>query len=57
MNKALFIVGILLALTAAFLMWNGNILGESTTGIAIIVLIVGLGLIATSGKHKKTSNQ
>jgi hypothetical protein len=49
-NKPLFILGILLALTGAFLMWNGSILGENTTGIATIVGIVGISLIATSKK-------
>jgi len=29
-------------------MFNGDILGENTTGIATIVGIVGIGLIATS---------
>ena len=52
-NKPLFIVGILVALTGAFFMWDGSILGENTTGIATVVGIVGIGLIATSGKGKK----
>ena len=56
-NKPLFILGILLALTGAFLMWNGHILGENTTGIATVIGIVGIGLIATSGISKKTQNQ
>jgi len=51
------IVGILLALTGAFLMWNGSILGENTTGIATVICIVGLILIATSRKAKKILNQ
>jgi len=29
-------------------MWDGSILGERTTGIAIVIGIVGLSLIATS---------
>ncbi len=60
-NKTLFIVGILVALTGAFLMWNGSILGENTTGISTVIGIVGIGLIGTSGvtsgKPKKTPNQ
>ncbi len=56
-NKPLFILGILLALTDAFLMWNGHILGENTTGIATVIGIVGIGLIATSGISKKTLGQ
>jgi len=47
-RKIQFVAGIILALTGAFLMWNGSILGENTTGIAIIIGIVGIGLIATS---------
>lgn len=50
-KKAFFtqwIAGLILALTAAFFMFDGDILGENTTGIAIVVGIVGIGLIATS---------
>lgn len=43
-----FAVGLCLALAGAFLMWNGSILGEDTTGIARVVGIVGIALIATS---------
>jgi len=56
-NKPLFILGILLALTGAFLMWNAHILGESARSIAPIIGIVGISLIATSGISKKTQNQ
>jgi len=52
-NKPLFALGILIALIGAFLMWNGSILGKNTTGIATVIGIVGIGLIATSGKPKK----
>jgi Na+/proline symporter len=51
-KKAFFaqwIIGLILALTAAFFMFDGDILGENTTGIATIVGIVGICLIATSG--------
>jgi len=50
-KKAFFtqwIIGLILALTAAFFMFDGDILGENTTGIATVVGIVGIGLIATS---------
>jgi len=43
-----FAVGLFLALAGAFLMWNGSILGEDTTGIARVVGIVGIALIATA---------
>jgi multisubunit Na+/H+ antiporter MnhB subunit len=44
----LFIIGLVLALTAAFFMFDGDILGENTTGIATVIGIVGIGLTATS---------
>jgi len=50
-KKAFFIqwvIGLILALTAAFFMFDGDILGENTAGIATIVGIVGICLIATS---------
>jgi hypothetical protein len=46
---ASFALGILVCLTAAFLMFEGGILGENTTGWATVILIVGIGLIGTSG--------
>ena len=42
------IIGLVLALTAAFFMFDGGILGENTTGIATVIGIVGISLIATS---------
>ncbi|MFC1848296.1 hypothetical protein ACFLXV_03185 [Chloroflexota bacterium] len=50
-KKAFFaqwIIGLILALTAAFFMFDGDILGENTTGIARVMGIVGICLIATS---------
>ncbi len=50
-KKAFFaqwIIGLILALIAAFFMFDGDILGENTTGIATVVGIVGICLIATS---------
>ena len=44
----LFVIGLVLALTAAFFMFDGDILGENTTGIATVIGIVGIALIATS---------
>jgi len=54
-NKPLFTLGILIALIGAFLMWNGSILGENTTGIATVIGIIGIGLIAMSRISKNTS--
>jgi LPXTG-motif cell wall-anchored protein len=42
------IVGIVIALTAAILMFDGSILGENTAGISTVMGIVGISLIATS---------
>jgi nicotinamide riboside transporter PnuC len=50
-KKAFFlqwIIGIVLALIAAIFMFDGDILGENTTGISTVIGIVGICLIATS---------
>jgi nicotinamide riboside transporter PnuC len=50
-KKAFFaqwIVGIVLALTAASFMIDGDILGENTAGISTVLGIIGICLIATS---------
>lgn len=43
---ALFALGISLCLADAFLMVDGNVFGDKTIGIAIVVGIVGIGLIS-----------
>ena len=43
-----FIIGLLCSIFGAFLMFNGELFGDNTTGIARIVGIVGICLIATS---------
>ena len=45
---AQFIAGLVISLTGAFFMFDGDILGENTTGIATVIGIVGISLIATS---------
>jgi Na+/proline symporter len=50
-RKAFFaqwIIGIVIALTAAGFMFDGHVLGENTTGISTVMGIVGISLIATS---------
>ena len=50
-KKAFFaqwIIGITLAVIGAIFMFDGDILGENTTGISTVILIVGICLIATS---------
>ena len=44
----LFIVGICIALTGAGIMFHGNVFGESNSGIATVIGIIGIGVIATS---------
>ena len=44
-SKAL---GVLVCLTGGFLMFQGSILGERTTGIATVVGIIGMGIITSS---------
>ena len=44
----LFITGLLTALTGAYIMFHGSIFAENNSGIATIIGIVGIGLIATS---------
>lgn len=50
-KKAFFaqwIIGIVLVLIAAIFMFDGDILGENTTGISTVLGIIGICLIATS---------
>jgi hypothetical protein len=49
-GKAYFVIGLAIALVAALLMVNGHILGEDTPGYAIVLGIIGIGLIAGSRK-------
>lgn len=42
------ILGIVIVLFGAFVMWHGSIFEENNSGIATVVGIIGLGLIATS---------
>jgi Na+/proline symporter len=45
---AQWITGVVLALIAAIFMFDGDILGEDTTGISTVLGIIGISLIATS---------
>ena len=60
-ENVLFVLGILLCLVGAFVMFEGNILEENNAGWAIVIGIVGIGLIATSdamlGNLWKSSNE
>jgi len=49
-QNASFALGVLLCLVGALLMFEGSVLGERTTGIATMIGIVGIGLIAQRGR-------
>ncbi len=55
-GRASFVVGLTIALIAAFLMFNGNVLGENTPSYAIVLGIIGIGLIANSKNLISSSN-
>ena len=44
----MFVSGIWIALIGAGIMFHGNIFGESNSGIATVIGIIGIGLIATA---------
>ena len=52
LNKIQFIIGICISLIGAGIMFHGNILGENNSGIATVIGIVGIGLIATSYRFR-----
>ena len=52
-RKILFVLGILICLAGAGLMFDGAILGETTTNVATVLGITGIGLIAT---QKRATN-
>jgi anthranilate phosphoribosyltransferase len=47
-QKIQFVAGICIALIGAGIMFHGNIFGESNSGIATVIGIIGIVLIATS---------
>ena len=52
MKKVLFVLGIIIAIIGATLMFEGSLFGERTTGIATVIGIIGICLIATSSPWK-----
>jgi hypothetical protein len=52
-RKMIFFLGIFICLAGAALMFDGAILGETTTNVATVLGITGMGLIAT---QKRTMN-
>jgi energy-converting hydrogenase Eha subunit H len=55
-RKALFVLGILICLAGAGLMADGAFLGETTTNVATVLGITGIGLIATSTQRRAMNN-
>lgn len=53
-QRTLFALGVALCLASACLMVNGSIFGDRTTGITIVVSIIGIGLIST---HRKVDTE
>ena len=43
-----FIIGLLTALTGAYIMFHGSIFAENNSGIATVIGIIGIGLLAAS---------
>lgn len=52
-NRILWYLGILLALAGAAFIFHGSLLGERTIGIAIVIGVVGICLIAGSRRRLK----
>jgi len=50
---AVLVLGVSVCLIGAFLMWDGSILGERTTGIATVVGIVGIGMISRARARRR----
>jgi energy-converting hydrogenase Eha subunit H len=55
-RKIFFALGILICLAGAGLMFDGAILGETTTNVATVLGITGIGLIATSTQRRTMNN-
>lgn len=49
-RNLLFVSGILVCLAETGLVFNGTILGETTTNVATVLGLTGIGLIATQRK-------
>ena len=47
LRRILFVLGVLICLAAALLMFDGEILGETTTNVATVLRITGICLIAS----------
>ncbi|MCT9097669.1 hypothetical protein [Haloarchaeobius sp. HME9146] len=52
-----FWLGLLLALGAAVMLWDGGVFGDRTAPAAVTLLIVGLALIATGNRRTRTGSK
>jgi hypothetical protein len=50
MKKVWYVLGIVLMLISAAIMCEGNLFGERTISAAIIIAIIGMGLISNNSK-------
>lgn len=52
MNKKFFVIhfiaGVIVALIGAFIMFHGSIFEENNSGIATVIVIIGIGILASS---------
>jgi hypothetical protein len=53
----MFILGVADALIAAFIMFHGHVFEENNSGIATVIGIIGIGLIASSGYRLLSGNK
>ena len=56
-REILFVLGILICLSGAALMFDGAILGETTTNVATVLGITGIGLIATQKREMNNGGE
>ena len=56
-RKILFVLGILICLAGAGLMFDGAILGETTTNVATVIEITGVCLIATQRREMNSGGE
>ena len=56
-RRILFVLGVLICLAGAGLMFDGAILGETTTNVATVLGITGMGLIATQRRAMNTGGE
>ena len=56
-KKILFVLGILICLAGAGLMFDGAVLGETTANVATVLGITGICLIATQRRAMNTGGE